>query len=84
MSNVAIKFSHAGPSQGALPLAGRGRRIYQHPSPSCLLLLPPVFLRFMPEVAVLSLFLSESSRPQLAAPAWVLGARMLMAGGEGG
>ena len=27
MSNVAIKFSHAGPSQGALPLAGRGRRI---------------------------------------------------------
>ena len=28
MSNVAIKFSHAGPSQGALPLAGRGRRIF--------------------------------------------------------
>ena len=27
MSNVAIKFSHTGPSQGALPLAGRGRRI---------------------------------------------------------
>ena len=28
MSNVAIKFSHTGPSQGALPLADRGRRIY--------------------------------------------------------
>ena len=27
MSNVAMKFSHTGPSQGALPLAGRGRRI---------------------------------------------------------
>ena len=27
MSNVAIKFSHTGPSQGALPLADRGRRI---------------------------------------------------------
>ena len=32
MSNVAIKFSHAGPSQGALPLAGRGRRISWRPS----------------------------------------------------
>ena len=27
MSNVARKFSHTGPSQGALPLADRGRRI---------------------------------------------------------
>ena len=29
MSNVARKFSHTGPSQGALPLADRGRRIYR-------------------------------------------------------
>lgn len=35
----------------------------------------------MPEVAVLSLFLSEAERPQLRAPAWVLGARMVLEGG---
>lgn len=34
----------------------------------------------MPEVAVLSLFLSEAERPQLRAPAWVLGARMVLEG----
>ncbi|CAK9115180.1 Hypothetical protein SCF082_LOCUS53320 [Durusdinium trenchii] len=39
---------------------------------------------FMPEVAVLSLLLSESkTQPQLQAPAWVLGARMIMTGLDG-
>ena len=41
MSNVARKFSHTGPSQGALPLADRGRRIWnlscqQHYETSCM------------------------------------------------
>ena len=39
----------------------------------------------MPEVAVLSLLLSESkTQPQLQAPAWVLGARMIMTGEDCG
>jgi len=42
-----------------------------------------VLMVFMPEVAVLSLFLSEAKRPQLRAPAWVLGARMVLEGLDG-
>eukprot|EP00435_Cladocopium_sp_Y103_P017275 s339_g4.t1 len=41
-------------------------------------------MAFMPEVAVLSLFLSQDlQHPQLRAPAWVLGARMILKGLDG-
>jgi len=41
-------------------------------------------LMFMPEVAVLSFFLSQSEeQPQLAAPTWILGARMVNQGLDG-
>ena len=37
-------------------------------------------MMLMPEVAVLSLTLSEAHRPQLVSPAWILGARPVMTG----
>lgn len=46
--------------------------------------LEEALMAFMPEVAVLSLFLSQDlQHPQLRAPAWVLGARMILTGLDG-
>ena len=77
MSNVAIKFSHTGPSQGALPLADRGRRIFPPSSFLQTRSFPPTHGRPLPVKAVDPSPSSRNSRgtakaKRRRAPRWSL------------